>query len=134
MAERSRGGLLTAFAILFGVLAISNLLKPLELSEQTGFVLFGFRLKGTANLIAGPLFGLYLLAYAAGIWRMKRYSLSMGWAYAAYVVVNLVLYGLIAERPPGIGYVFFMVVYSVVAIGVSSGAVIVLNQRRNELT
>lgn len=66
-ADRSKGMFLT-FAILFFILGISNVLKPLQLlGEQTGFVLFGERLTGTANAIAGPLFGLSLFVYAFGV-------------------------------------------------------------------
>ena len=73
MAENTRGRALTVFAALFIVLAVSNFLKPLQVGgEQTGFVLFGRRLSGTPNTIAGPLFGAYLLVYAIGILGMKR--------------------------------------------------------------
>jgi len=42
-----RGPFLTVAAILFGLLAISNLLKPLEIGPTTGFVFLGKRLSGT---------------------------------------------------------------------------------------
>ena len=100
----ARGRALTVFAILFALLAVSNFLKPLQLGgERTGFVFLGQRLTETANTIVGPLFGLYLLAYAVSIWRMKRIALTMGWAYAAYVVVNLLLFNLRTSRPPAPG-------------------------------
>ena len=68
MSTPSRGSALTTAAILFGVLGISDLLKPLQFGgDQTGFVFFGKRLAGTPNAIVGPLFGLYLLVYALGI-------------------------------------------------------------------
>ena len=69
MASEQRGPALTTFAILFGVLAVSNLLKPLQMGgpEHTGFVFFGQRTTGTTNAILGPLFGIYLLVYAVGI-------------------------------------------------------------------
>lgn len=65
MADQTeRRGLLSIFSVLFAVLSISNFLKPLQIiGAETGFVLFGTRLTGTANLIADPLAGLYLLAY-----------------------------------------------------------------------
>ena len=85
----TRGRWLTTAAVLFGVLAVSNALKPLEIGPQTGFVFFGQRLSGTPNLIMGPLFAIFLALYAAGIWRMRRYALAMGWVYAGYVLVNL---------------------------------------------
>jgi hypothetical protein len=122
------------YTALFAVLAVSNFLKPLRLGgAQTGFVLFGERLAGTANTVAGPLFGLYLLLYATAIWRRDPIALPLGIAYAVYVVANLVLYTARNPRPPGAGYLVFMVVYAAVAIGVSAGAVALLARERAAL-
>jgi hypothetical protein len=135
MAQVHRDRTFTVFALLFAVLAVSNLLKPFQvLGAQTGFVLFGQRLTGMANTIAGPLFGLYLLAYAYGIWQKKRFALPLGHAYATYVVLNILLFMGRNESPPGIGYLIFGLVYSVVAIGVSCGAAYVLTKRKAELS
>ena len=134
MAGGQRGRALSAFAILFGVLAVSNLLKPLRLGAQTGFVFLGHRLTGTANAILGPLFGVYLLVYAVGIWRLRRYALPMAWAYAAYVAANLVLFTIFGPRQPGVAFALFGLVYAVVALGVSGGAAVLLTRRRDELT
>lgn len=134
MPQSNRDRIFVVFAGLFAVLAISNLLKPFRfLGEETGFVLFGQRLTGTANLIVGPLFGLYLLVYAYGVWQKKRFALPLGHAYATYVVLNILLFLGRNESPPGIGYLIFGIVYSVVAIGVSCGAAYVLTQRKAEL-
>jgi hypothetical protein len=114
---------------------VSNLLKPFQFGgDQTGFVFLGHRLSGTANTIIGPLFGLYLLTYAAGIWRMRRYAVAMGWGYAAYVLLNLVSFSLTNVHPPGAGYMVFGIVYFAVAIGVSAGTAYVLTTRRAQLT
>ena len=123
---------LKVFAVLFVVLAISNFLKPLQIGEDSGFVLFGERLSGTANAIAGPVFGAILLAYAAGIWRLKAYALPLGVAYAAYVLANLVLYSMRmpASEQPSLA---FNVVYSIVALGVSWGAAYLLAKNRAAL-
>jgi hypothetical protein len=135
MAEATRDRVFTILAVLFGILALSNFLKPFQFGgEQTGFVFLGRRLSGTANTIVGPLFGLYLLIYAAGMWRMKRYAINMGYGYTAYVVLNLVLFNLRNPAPPGMGYVLFGIVYSAVAIGVSGGAVYLLTERKAALT
>ncbi len=124
---------LKAFAVLFCLLAVSNLLKPLQLSGEVGFVLFGQRLAGTANTIAGPLFGIYLAVYAYGIWTKRRFAVGMGAAYAIYVVINLVLWQF--RMPEGAeASLAFSLVYSVVAIGVSSGSAFLLMQSREELT
>jgi len=136
MPTPSRGPALTTAAILFGVLAVSNLAKPLQLGgDQTGFVFLGERLSGTPNTILGPLFGLYLGAYAIGIWTMRRWALPMAWAYAAYVVVNLVLFNFRTPPPPGAGagWRVFGLVYAVVAIGVSVGTARLFARRRAAL-
>jgi hypothetical protein len=134
MPQARRDRALTVAAVLFTVLAVSNLLKPLQLGAQTGFVFLGRRLTGTPNAIMGPLFGLYLLVYAAGIWNMRRWALPMGVGYAAYVVLNLALFNVRMPQPPGVGYKIFGVVYSLIAIGVSAGTVYLLAQRRDALS
>ena len=124
--------MLNLFAALFAVLGVSNLLKPLQLGgAQTGFVFFGTRLAGTPNLIAGPLFGVYLFVYALALWRRHPIAWPMGILYAGYVALNLVLYTLRNPRPPGVAYVVFMVVYAAVAIGVSAGAVALLAREQH---
>jgi len=134
MAAANRDPVLSIFAVLFALLALSNFSKPLLADNQVGFVFFGQRLTGTANVIAGPLFGIYLLVYAWGIWRMKRFAIPMGHAYALYVVLNLLLYMSKNPRPPGASYIIFMTVYTLVAIGVSVGSAILLTKRKAELT
>ncbi len=135
MVEANRGPDLKVFAVLFALLAVSNLSKPLQLGgEQIGFIFFGQRLTGTANAIVGPLFGIYLLVYALGIWRMKRFALPMGHAYATYVVLNLIMFTAKNPRPPGVGPVIFGIVYMVVAIGVSVGAAYLLTKHKAKLS
>jgi hypothetical protein len=133
MATSSRGPALTACALLFGLLALSNFAKPLELGPTPGFVLLGRRLSGATSAGVGALFGLYLLVYAVGLWRMRRWALPMGVLYAGYVVANLVLFTVRDPEPMREG-LLFVVVYAVVAIGVSGGAGWLLAQRRAELT
>jgi asparagine N-glycosylation enzyme membrane subunit Stt3 len=137
MNKPDRGRLLIVFAVLFGLLAISDLAKPIEASLggglRPGFVLFGHRLSGTANAVVGPLFGLYLLVYAVGIWRRRRWTLPMGAVYAVYVTTNLLLFTVRDPDPMHEG-MLFGVVYFLVAIGVSWGAVWVLSRRRDVFT
>jgi hypothetical protein len=130
-----RGRWLTTAAVLFAILAVSNASKPLQIGPRTGFVFLGQRLSGTPNLILGPLFGIFLAAYAAGIWRMRRYAVPMAWIYAAYVLVNLILFPFRTPPPPdaGAGERIFGIVYAVVAIGVSAGTALVLTRRTAEL-
>lgn len=133
MPQSQRGQALTIFAVLFGVLAVSNMLKPLGIGEQTGFVFFGRRLSGLPNLILGPLFGIYLAVYAYGIWNMKRFAMPMGHAYATYVVLNLILFSMRNPSPQSNGEMVFGVVYAAVAIGVSLAAAVMLTKRKAEL-
>ena len=123
---------LRVFAALFVLLAVSNLLKPLEMNESHGFVLFGTRLAGTANMIAGPVFGIYLLVYAIGIFMQRRYAVGMGVAYAVYVIANLVAWSMFKPETAQSSLAFSLG-YMAVAIGVSSGAAWLLWKQREAL-
>jgi hypothetical protein len=59
VTEASRGPVLTTFAVLFAILALSNFLKPFHLDPNAGFVFFGMKTHGIANAILGPAFGRY---------------------------------------------------------------------------
>ena len=133
MANSSRGGVLTVSAVLFALLALSNFLKPFHLSPNVGFVFFGVKTHGLANAILGPAFGLLLLFYAFGILQMRRWALPIGIAYAAYVIVNLSLYSIRNIGSPGQPSPAFMVVYIVVAVGVSAGSALLLYRRKDVL-
>ncbi len=135
MSDRPRERLLSIAAVLYTLLAVSNLLKPFQLwGEHTGFVWLGQRLSGSANAIVGPLFGLYLLVYALGIWRQKFYALPMAYAYAAYVIVNLALFISARVASSGEGNALFGLVYALVGIGVSFGTALLLTKHRAILT
>ena len=126
-----RDRVLTILAILIGLLAVSNLAKPIaqatDPAGSAGFVFFGHRLHGIANAIIGPFFGLVLAAYAYGVWTMKRWVVPLAIAYAVYVVLNLALFA--ANPPPGDqNSLLFMVAYAAVAIGVSSGGALHLRR------
>jgi hypothetical protein len=131
--DKSRGAVLTTFAVLFTILAVSNFSKPFHLDPNAGFVFFGVKTQGIANAILGPVFGLMLIVYAIGIWRLRRWVLPIAVAYAAYVILNLTLYTIrnagSANQPPGT----FMLGYMAIAIGVSAGSAILLYRRRSEL-
>jgi hypothetical protein len=135
MTKERRGRVLSFLAVSFGVLAVSNLLKPVGLEgSTTGFVFFGQRLSGTANLVAGPLFGILLGVYAWSIWNLKRVALPIGYAYAAYVVANLLLYPRFQSVPDGPGGSTGYVLYGAIAVGASLGCAILLRRRKAELT
>jgi hypothetical protein len=116
----------------------SVIIKPLgsltfHLDPNAGFVFFGMKTHGIANAILGPAFGALLVAYAIGIWRMRRWVLPIAYAYAVYVILNLLLYTIRnagSSRQPSPA---FMIVYIAVAIGVSAGSAFLLHRRKHEL-
>ncbi len=114
--------LLRIFAVLFGLLAISNFMKPFGFSDDQGFVFMGRRLDGTPNLIAGWSFAVFLAWYASALWREKAAALPIGIAYACYVSANLYLWVLRQPAPPP-DKAWFGLVYTAVALGTSWGAV-----------
>jgi hypothetical protein len=135
MPQATRGRALTVFAILFWILALSNLLKPFQFGgEQTGFVFFGARLSGFANAVIGPSFGVFLAVYAYGLWSMRRFALPMAHAYATYVILNLILFSFRTPTPDTVGYKIFGAVYAAIGIGVSLAAAVVVTQRKADLS
>ena len=133
MAESSRGAVLTTFAVLFAALACSNFLKPFHLDANAGFMFFGIKTHGMANAILGPAFGALLIGYTIGIWRMRRWVLPIAYAYAAYVILNLVLFSVRNAGSPGQPSPAFMIGYIAVAVGVSGGSAVLLHLRRHDL-
>ncbi len=125
--------LLTVCGVLFGALAISNFMKPLELHAHHGFVLFGLRQQGLPNLVVGPLAGIFLAVYAAGVLRMRSWALPMGRVYAAYVIANLLLFT-IRMSDEALARPVFGLVYILIAVGVSSGCVYLLARNRAALS
>jgi hypothetical protein len=133
MEDNSRGPVLTTIAVLFAMLAVSNFSKPFHLSPNVGFVFFGGKTHGMANAVLGPAFGLILVVYAIGIWRMRRWVLPIAYAYAAYVILNLSLYTIRNAASPGQPPRAFMLGYIVTAIGISAASAIILHRRRSQL-
>ena len=135
MAESRRSGALTTLAVLFAILGVIDILKPFHLEgATTGLVFFGKRLRGKADAILGLLVGIILLIYAAGIWRMRRYALYFGFAYAAYVTINLVLFQLRYPPPPSQTERIAGFVYVILALAFSWGTAIILSRRKADLT
>jgi hypothetical protein len=123
------------FALLFVLMAISNFGKPFSHNPGVGFVFFGTRLLGTANLIIAPIFGIMLVVYAYGILAMRKFALPLGIFYAAYVIVNMALFvamhrGTQVMQEHSWAY---LIPYPFVAIGVSSGAAALLYRRKADL-
>ena len=134
MADSRRRGGLTTLAILFAILALSDILKPFHLEgPTTGLVFFGKRLSGTPDAILGPLLGIILLIYAAGIWRMRRYAMYLGYAYAIYVTLNLVLFSARNPPPASQSEMIFDIVYVILAFALSWGTAILLHRHKVDL-
>jgi hypothetical protein len=134
MADTRRGGGLTTLAILFAILALTDILKPFHLEgPTTGLVFFGKRLSGTPDAILAPILGIVLLTYAAGIWRMRRYALYFGYAYAIYVTINLVLFSARNPPPASQSEMIFGIVYIILALAFSWSTAILLSRRKVDL-
>jgi hypothetical protein len=134
MADSRRGGGFTTLAILFAILALTDILKPFHLEgPTTGLVFLGKRLSGTPDAILGPVLGIILLIYAAGIWRMRRYAMYLGYAYAVYVTLNLVLFSARNPPPASQNERIFDFVYLILALVFSWGTAILLNRRKVDL-
>ena len=135
MATSKRSGALTILAILFAILALTDILKPLHLEgPTTGLVFFGKRLSGAPDAILGPILGIFLLTYAAGIWQMRRYAIVLGYAYAIYVTINLILFSARNPPPASRSDMIFGIVYIIFALAFSWGTVLLLNRSKADLT
>src|SRR5271154_2886873 len=136
MAQKPRGATLTTLAVLLAMMALSNFGKTFTHHSGVGFVFFGMRLSGTANTIVAPIFGIILAVYVYGILAMRKFALPLGIFYTAYVIVNMPLF---IARYHGSAVMQehswdYLVPYPFVAIGVSSGAAVLLYRRKAELT
>lgn len=76
--------------------------------------------------------GAILGVYAYGIWTMRKFALPIAYFFAAYVILNLILYSAkhaSGEHPPLLG----AFVYISIAVGFSSGAALILTRRKADL-
>jgi len=129
--ETRRGSVLTIFAVLFTVLALSDISKPLS-GGRAGLVFFGTKTTGLANAILAPTFGIFLLIYALGIWLKRRWAVPMAWAYAAYVPINLTLFTI--KSPEKWQSPLFGLIYVAIALGVSLVSAILVTRRSRRLS
>ncbi|HEY2773075.1 MAG TPA: hypothetical protein VGK20_03360 [Candidatus Binatia bacterium] len=116
---------LRVFAVLFGLLALSDLTKPLEMKPEHGLVFLGRRLHGTPDLVIAPLFAVYLGIYAWGLWGSRRFALPMGILYAGWVPLNMYLFTVRSPEELGTNSLFG-VTYMILATTVSLGAAFAL--------
>jgi len=135
ISSESRGTFLTVMAVLFVVLAISDFTKALQYANNPavgGLVVVGHKFEGVAiNLVLGPLFGMVLLIYAYGIWKMRAWVLPLSLVYAFYVPYNLVLFWFThTTGPRSIGFIVF---YLAIALTGSVGTALYLAYHRERL-
>jgi hypothetical protein len=134
-ASKQRGIFLTVMAILFVVLALSDITKVRQHANDPahlGLVILGHRFAApSANLILGLLFGLFLLTYAYGLWNMKRWVIPISVFYAFYVPVNMVLFWSLHQLDPPT--VRFIVFYLFVSLTGSIGTALYLAFHREQL-
>ncbi len=134
-AGRSRDWFLTIIAILVTILAISDFTKTVQHAHDPGlgFVFLGHRFgKVGYNILGGGLFGIFLLAYAYGLFTMKRWVLPMAVVYAYYVPTNMVMFWSLHVNH--LATVSFIVVYLAFALTGSVGTAIYLAYHRDRLT
>jgi hypothetical protein len=141
-----RGGFLTAMAILLALTVIVDVLKGFTEPSPpghklmglnmppTGIVFLGVRHTGPGATILGLLLGAFLFFYAVGIWRMKRYAMTIAWIYATYVIVNVTLFAIRNPLPPTPGAMVFAIVYMIAAILLTVAAAIALTRRGTDLS
>jgi hypothetical protein len=130
--DRSRGIFLTVMTVLFIVLAFSDFTKAyqfIKAPESGGLVMFGHKFHSVAaNAVLGPLFGLVLVSYAIGIWKMRSWVLPLAIVYAFYVPLNLVLYWFLhVDARPSLT---FILIYLAIALTGSVGTAIYLAYNR----
>jgi len=135
-SQSARGWFLTVITVLFVLLAISDFTKGFQYANRPeigGLVILGHKFQGVGkNLVLGPLFGIFLLAYAFGVWRLRAWVLPLAMVYAFYVPVNLVLFWSLHQLPPPT--VGFIVMYLILSLGGSVGTAIYLSYHRDRLS
>ena len=131
----SRDIFLTVMTVLFVILAISDVTKPLQHLRNPadlGLVVLGHRFHTlTSNLILGPIFGAILAAYAYGLWTLKAWTAPFSIVYAFYVPVNEVLFwSLHTHQPPSRG---FILIYLALSLTGSIGTALYVAYHRDQL-
>lgn len=139
-----RGAFLTAMAILLALAVVVDVLKAFSSpsapghagiqNPATGIVFLGALHTGLAATVLGLLLGTVLLFYAVGIWRMKRYAMTIAWIYAAYVALNVTLFPIRNSAPPTLGRMIFRIVYLIGALMLSVGTAVALTRRSADLS
>ncbi|MGO9603381.1 MAG: hypothetical protein ACLQAT_08275 [Candidatus Binataceae bacterium] len=146
--QPKRGVLLTILAVLFALGGIQDALKPFHLvrsatsicvcfstvgGSTTALVFLGTRLSGIANLVMSIVLAIFLISYAVGVWRMRKYALTLSLFYGVYVIINIVVFSFKYAGQDN-GPVLFLIIFTVLAIAIPWTSAIILWRRRAELT
>ena len=135
-SQSARGWFLTVMTVLFVLLALSDFTKAIQFAqnpERGGLVMLGHKFQGVGkNLVLGPLFGIFLLTYAFGIWRLKAWVLPLSIVYAFYVPANMVLFWSLHQLTPPTHR--FIIMYLFLSLTGSVGTAIYLAYHRERLT
>jgi len=99
-----RGGFLTAMPILLAFAGSVDVLKALRSRRRlgkkmmgmdapaTGIMFLGVLHTGPSATILGVLLGATLFSMQIGIWRMKRYAMTLPGSTPPYVILNVTLF------------------------------------------
>ncbi len=132
----SRGWFITTIVVLFCLLAFSDFTKAIQYARDPavgGLVILGHKFHGVAkNVVLGPLFGIFLLTYAWGLWKMRRWVAPISVFYAFYVPVNMVLFWSLHQLPPPTAK--FIVMYLFLSLTGSIGTALYLAYHRDRLS
>ena len=132
-------------AVLIGLRSLTNFAKPFQ-GHEAIIVFFGQVLHGAEVIAPAILLGTWMLLTAVAMWRPQAYALPMILAYAAFVLLNLILWtvgnpselqrvgGLLASSNDPVVQQMYglmgMVLYSSIAIAMTVGPAWVLWTRR----
>jgi hypothetical protein len=144
--KTGRGGFLTAMAFFLVLAGSVDLLKAFTKptppgqkmmgmdAPATGIMFLGVLHTGPSATILGVILAAILFFYSIGIWRMKRHAMTLAWAYAAYVILNVTLFTIRTPLPRTRGAIIFAVVYLIGAVTLTVSTAISLTRRRSELS
>jgi len=112
---------LRILAALLGFRGALNLVK--SWGAGSGMVFFGKMLPITT--IVAPIVGVYMLLYSFGLWTKKTWALPMGYAYAMFATLNVILFPLVEGLGPEIqGWRY--IAFGFLGIGLPWAAVLLL--------
>ena len=90
-------GLRKILAASIVVRSLTNFAKPFVTGSR--FVVAGRLYGGVVSTVGAPLFGVFMLIYAAGLWSARPWARPVSIAYAVWATVNVVLFPLLEGVP-----------------------------------